>query len=208
MSGMITDLKATRETLLELTRIVKSTRQTLAAILRESDRPQRSVAKHRIGQFSETLQHLGEVREGFILSQRTSIDVSVSELRELVQHILLDWNWLQDYNLIFVPEAQIERVDHQLITYNHALVALSILPHLPAEAITFPQPQPSYGDVTVPALPGEKLARIEELESIIYQADVAPISNLGYAPLRRTYAFFEASSWLVTNYLGPLLDEI
>lgn len=208
MSGMITNLTATREALRELAKIVKATRQTLAAMI-ESEQQRRGASnKDRSGRLSKTLQHLEDVREGFIVSQRTASNVSLSELRELVEHILLDWNWLQEYNLTFSPGSQIELLDQQLVAYNHALVALAILPRLPAEAITFPQPKPSYRDVAVPALPGEKLARIEEIEQIVYQADVRPVETLAYAAFRRTYAFFEASSWLASSYLEPLLDEL
>jgi hypothetical protein len=201
MAGM-TDLNATREALRELTRIVKETRQVLVAMLAEAEARSRS---YRSGRLAQTLEHLGEVREGFLLSQRTSSNVSLSELRALVQHILLDWDWLQDFNLTLTPGSQIELPDHQLVFYNHALVALAMLPRLPANAVTFPQRRPTYGDVQVPTLPGEKLARIEELEYVIYQANVRPVSTLTYDAFRRTYAFFEASTWLVGRYLEPLL---
>ena len=56
-------------------------------------------------------------------------------------------------------------------------------------------------------LPGDLLARIEEIKQMIYEAEIRPIKTLAYGPLRRTYAFFEASSWLANKYLGPLLDE-
>lgn len=129
----------------------------------------------------------------------------MSELRGLVQHILTDWSWLQELNITLAPGDQIETLGQQLVVYNHALVALAVLPRLPAQAITFPQPRPTYGDVPAPVLPGEMLARIEEMEHMIYQADMKPVRALDYAPLRRTYAFFEASSWLVDSYLDPLL---
>jgi hypothetical protein len=201
----IEDLSATREALRELIRVVNSTRQTLAALIQA---PERAATTDSSGRFSETLEHLGEVREGFILSQRTSPHLSLAELRSLVQAILLDWEWLQEMDLGLAPNTQLELLDQQLVAYNHTVIALGVLPRLPAEAITFPQqPRPSYGDLTVPVLPGEMLARIEEIEKMIYQAEIRPIKTLAYGPLRRTYAFFEASSWLANNYLGPLLDE-
>jgi hypothetical protein len=201
MSG-IEDLRATHESLRELVRVVNSTRQTLATLIQQENRPDPSSS----GRFHETLEHLGEVREGFILSQRASPHISVSELRSLVQAILLDWEWLQDMGLMLEPNNQLELLDQQLVAYNHALIALGMLPRLPADAITFPQqPRPTYRDVAVPVLPGEMLARIEEIEQMIYQAEFKPIKTLAYGPLRRTYAFFEASSWLANKYLGPLL---
>lgn len=203
----ITNLEATRETLRQLARIVKSTRQMLATIVQEEEWPGRWARKHRPGQLAETLQHLEDVREGFILTQRTPPHVSLAELRALVQHILLDWDWLYSMNLALAPASQIETVKQQLVVYNHALVALAVLPHLPAEAITFPQKRPTYSDLKVPALPGEMLARIEELERVIYQTEVTPATTPPYASFRRTYAFFEASTWLVNHYLEPLLGD-
>jgi hypothetical protein len=203
MSG-IEDLKATREILRELARIANFTRQTLAAKLQERKSwpgPQPS------GQLFPALEHLGEVREGFILSQRTSPSVSPSELRELVRRILLDWDWVEAMNMSLAPGQQVDLVDQQLVAYNHALVALAVLPHLPPEAVTFPQRRPTYRDLAPPVLPGDLLTRIEELEQMIYQAEFKPVTSLDYGPFRRTYAFFEASSWLVNNYLEPLLGD-
>lgn len=206
MSG-IEELKATREILRDLARIVDSTRQALAETIREENWSSGQLASNRLGQFSAALEHIGEVREGFILSQRTSPQATLSEIRGLVEDILLDWKWVQELNLAFAPSDQIESLGEQLVVYNHALVAMAVLPRLPAEAITFPQRRPTYGDVTAPTLPGETLARIEEMERIIYKAEVTALRHLDYASFRRTYAFFEASSWLVNKYLDPLLRD-
>lgn len=191
----------------ELARIVRVTRQMLATILPPEHRPDREAVADRSGQLADTLQHLEDVREGFILSQRTSPHLSLSELRALVQHILLDWDWLTPLDLTLTPGSHIEPVEQQLVAYNHALVALATLPHLPAQAITFPQPRPTYADLAAPAVPVELLARIEELERVIYQVEVMPAKRPAYSPLRRTYAFFEASSWLINRYLDPLLGN-
>lgn len=203
MSG-IEDLKATAEILRELARIVNFTRQTLAAKLQQ-DQPAGHSSRELAGQLFDALEHLGDVREGFILSQRTSPSVSLAELRDLVRHILLDWEWVHGMNMILAPGHQVDLLNQQLVVYNHALVALAVLPNLPPEAVTFPQRRPSYSDLTAPLLPGELLARIEELERMIYQADFKPVTSLDYGPFRRTYAFFEASSWLANSYLEPLL---
>lgn len=200
------DLTGAREALRDLARIVKSTRQTLAAVIQEQRQAGRQLS-YRPGLLAETLQHMEDVREGFILSQRTSLSVNTEELHRLVQHVLLDWNWLDTLNLAFSPAGEIESPQPQLLYFNHALVALGALPHLPAQAVTFPQKQPTYADVTAPGLPGELLARIEEIEQIIYQTEAMPTRTLAYDPLRRTYAFFEASTWLVNNYLEHLLKD-
>lgn len=201
----IDDLTATREILRDLTRIVETTRQALVAMIRENNWPEGQLSNGRLGQFTETLEHIGEVREGFILSQRTSPQATLSEIQGLVEDILLDWKWVQELNLAFAPSDQVETLGEQLVVYNHALVAMAVLPRLPADAITFPQRNPTYGDLTAPKLPSETLARIEEIERIIYKAEVTTVKNLDYGSFRRTYAFFEASSWLVKKYLDTLL---
>jgi hypothetical protein len=206
MSG-ITDLKATREALLELAEVANHTRRALGKMIADDQGPGRLLAEGRSGQLAKALSHIGEVREGFILSQRNASQITMSELRALVQHILTDWAWLQNFNLALDPERPLEPLGQQLVVYHHALVALAALPRLPAEAITFPQLRPTYRDVPVPAQPGELLARIEEIERMIYRAEIQPVNTLDYGPFRRTYAFFEASSWLVHTYLNPLLGE-
>lgn len=198
------DLTGAREALRGLAHVVKSTRKTLATVIQEQRQAGRQLS-YRPGLFAETLQHMEDVREGFILSQRTSLSMSTEELRLLVRHVLLDWDWLHTLNLAFSPAGEIEAPGSQLLYFNHALVALGTLPHLPAQAITFPQKQPTYADVTAPELPGELLSRIEEIEQVIYQTEAMPTKAPAYDPLRRTYAFFEASTWLVNNYLEHLL---
>lgn len=208
MSG-IQNIEAARNILRDVARVVKYTRQTLAVMVQQDYQSGRLQAKsRRPGRLADTLEHLGDVREGFILSQRTPAHVSISELQALLEYALLDWGWINDLNLIFEPGTKIESPSQQLLAYNHALVALATLPRLPAEAITFPQQRPTYADVSAPVLPAEMLERIEEIERIIYQAEVMPGQRLAYDPLRRTYAFFEASSWLIDNHLEPLLGRL
>lgn len=203
----ITNLTATRETLRELARIVKITRRALAEIVQAVKQFDSFPQYSRFGQFAETLDHVENIREGFIISQRTSPHTTLSELRALVQHVLMDWQWVQELNMTLVPSNQVETLGPQLVAYNHALIALATLPRLPTDAVTFPQPKPTYSDVSVPVLPEDMLARIEEIEQMIYQAEVRSVDTLAYAPFRRTYAFFEASSWLVNSYLEPLLSD-
>jgi hypothetical protein len=203
----INDLKATRERLRDLARIVQVTRQALATMIRENDWPDGQLSNGRSGQFADTLEHIGEVREGFILSQRISPQATMSELKGLVEDILLDWKWVQELNLSIAPSSQLEPLGEQLVVYNHALVAMSVLPRLPSNVVTFPQRSPTYIDLTAPTVPNEVLARIEEIERIIYQAEISPARRLDYGSFRRTYAFFEASHWLDSNYLKSLLDE-
>ena len=92
----ITNLTATREALRELTRIVKVTRQTLAGMAEAVDQFGQFSQNSQPGQFAETLDHMGDIREGFIMSQRTSPRTTLSELRALVQNVLMDWQWVQE----------------------------------------------------------------------------------------------------------------
>jgi hypothetical protein len=204
----VTNLAATREALRNLVRIVEETHQTLSRKAQASGRPEplSPPRARQTGQLAETLEHLEDVREGFILSQRTGAQISMTELRQLVRHVLMDWQFINDLNLVLDPGGELETLGDQLVAYNHALVALAVLPRLPSEAITFPQPKPTYCDLSAPVSPGETLARIEEIEQTIYQAEVRPVRGLDYGPFRRTYAFFEASHWLARNHLAPLLD--
>ncbi len=195
----LTNLTATREALHELARIVKITRQTLAQMMQTVE--QLGWLPHNTppGQLVEALGHVEDVREGFIFSQRASPQITLSELQALVRHVFIDWQWIQELDIILTPGSQVETLGQQLVAYNHALVALAVLPRLPAQAVTFPQPKPTYHDVDVPVLPVDLLARIEEIEQMIYQADLKPINTLAYAPLRRTYAFLKpAVGWPIT----------
>jgi hypothetical protein len=202
----ITNLTATREALRNLSDIVRLTRQTLAERLQHVEQFDWLGDNSQSGDFTRALEHVADIREGFVLSQRISPQITLSELRTLVQHILMDWQWIDTLNISLMPNPQIETLGQQLVAYNHALVALSVLPSLPATAVTFPQPKPTYSDVGVPTLPGETLTRIEEIEQVIYHAEIKPIRSLDHARFRRTYAFFEASGWLIDNYLAKLLQ--
>jgi hypothetical protein len=198
------DVEAAKGALRVLARIVKTTHNTLLqAIAHPTQQPTPEQQHH----FSDTLDHIGDVREGFVLSQRASPLTSRAEVKWLVQHVLLDWQWVEAMGLSLTPGNEIELVGNQLIAYQHALVALGMLPRLPAQAVTFPQPRPTYADVPVPAMPSQLLERIEEIERVLYRAGLVPADELAFEPLRRTYAFFEASLWLVDHYLPPMLSD-
>ncbi|RME79427.1 MAG: hypothetical protein D6784_00740 [Chloroflexi bacterium] len=201
----LTNLQETRQALKRLARIVQDTRRELRHRLEAPVQPIPRPVRKQPGQLAEALRHLETVREGFMLSQRTTPHMSPSEIRALIRHILLDWDWLESLDLMLPQSRELEPVRDQLIAFNHAMIALAVLPHLPPEAVTFPQKRPTYADVKTPAVPAELLERIEELERVIYQADVIPTEKPPYGPFRRTYAFFEASAWLVNRYLEALL---
>jgi hypothetical protein len=200
----IGDVEAARESVRALVRVVKATHDTLAHTVYH---PRQLPSREHQRQLSDTLEHMGSVREGFVLSQRMPLPVELGELRELIQHVLLNWGWVEDMGLLMARSDQVELVGDQIIAYQHALVAMGVLPRLPAQVVTFPQPHPTYADVPVPVAPGELLERIEEIERVLYQAGIAPSDQLASGPLRRTYAFFEASSWLIETYLPPGLSD-
>jgi hypothetical protein len=196
--------EAAKAALSALADVIRSTHETLGQVVHD---PTQWPTTRQQYLLSDTLEHIGDVREGFVLSQRTSPRTETSELRRLVQHVLLDWGWLEALGLSTVVGGQVELVGVQLIAYRHALVALGLLPHLPAQAITFPQLHPTYSDVPVPARPSQTLERIEEIEQVLYQAGFVPLDELDFDAVRRTYAFFEASAWLINHYLPRTLDH-
>lgn len=207
---MPTPTSGTSAALENLARIVRATYMILARQMR--DRPARIDALVQ-RQWDETADHLSQVREGFVLTLRVgpatfpSISVnSRAELNALVQHILIDWTWMEELGLSWAAGTELETLGNQVISYAHARIALGVVPRLPREAITFPQAGQSYADVPVPRSAGELLSRIEELEGIIYKANVKAVQELPRSSLRRTYAFFEASNWLVEHYLPNLFS--
>lgn len=206
----IGNVDAARGFLRRLTNIVKSTRRILREMAQQVRYANLNTNQWGSPPLTDALEHVEDVREGFVLSQRVTPPVDMAELRGIVRHVLLKPNWWEDLGLTFIPPKDIIPLKHQLIAYNHAIIALAVLPRLPAQVITFPQPRPTYADVTVPVQPGDILLRIEEIERIIYQIEVMAtkisIDNLAYHAFRRTYAFFEASEWLMTNHLQAMLD--
>jgi hypothetical protein len=193
-----------RAALRALADVIRSTHDTLGQVVHD---PTQRPTTNQQYLLSDTLEHIGDVREGFVLSQHMSPRMQTDELRRLVQHVLLDWGWLEALGLSSEMRGPVELVGVQLIAYRHALVALGLLPYLPAQAVTFPQHNPTYSDVPVPARPSQTLERIEEIEGVLYQAGRVPLDGLDFDAVRRTYAFFEASAWLVNHYLPPTLDH-
>lgn len=159
--------------------------------------------------------YLANVREGFVLTVRTSNVSHRQEVRYLLDRVLTDWSQLsaelgldestgQEETSTEAKQhlPQIELVRNQLLAFGMAAVALGYLPKLPAKQVTFPHSYsnpPTYADISAPDTPGEMLWRIEELEEIIWQfmaEDLGELVQKRYGALRRTYGFFEASAWL------------
>ena len=198
------NMETFRETLIGLAKVIKATHKTLNQIVRH---PDREPTAERLSRFSKTLEFTAQVHEGFVLSQRVSPQAGMEEVLRLSQPVLLDWQWIESLNLSVMPDDEVKAISDQLIAYEQAIMALGALPHVPAEEITFPQPHPSYADILIPISPAQKLERIEELERVIYQAGIVPLNQIAFSAVRRTYAFFEASAWLVDQYPPSLMAE-
>lgn len=159
--------------------------------------------------------YLGRVREGFMLSVRTTDIASTDELGYLLERVLLDWDRLSDElglqsdlpaesqdSAAWHAQERIQQVRDQLLAFGMAAVALGMLPRLPETEITFPRSYrkpPTYADIPVPGTPAEMLQRIDELAQMIWQIasyDLIELAERRYNPLRRTYGFFESSAWL------------
>ena len=84
----------------------------------------------------------------------------------------------------------------------HADLVLTLIPHLPEAAVGWPmRAVHSYTDIPTPADAGERIARIEEIERVLWHLATggAPAAN---EPWRRTFAFFEAGVWFDQMALG------
>ncbi len=195
------------------------TQLLLLNLQRRDERPSNaSAVEHYLLQ--QARDHLGSVREGFVLSLRTSQIGDPRELRFLLDRVLLDWSRLSeelgaeeessasadgpasDGEAGDKIEGKIERLHSQMLAFSMAAIALGHLPRLPAEQITFPKSYgtpPTYADIPVPRTPAEMLGRIDELETTLWQLmarDPQEMVDHHYGRVRRTYGFFESSARL------------
>lgn len=184
-----------RQTLRRLTVIAFEANRTLQDSLND---PNRLPTHEQISVRQRILDELVKTREGFILTLKTEQIAESSELQDLL-NILIDWTWLNELGLSWQTDAPLERIGNQVILYQHALIAMGILPRLPSEAITFPGRK--YSDIDPPGTPGATLTRLEELEQVMWRATSEPLAALPGGAVRRTYGFFEATTWLVTHHL-------
>jgi hypothetical protein len=192
------DVRAGLQALQTLGRLAEQTKAALARRIRGEPLPENAQAT-----LHHALDHLSEVREGFILSLRTSAVPSFAELRALVERVMMDWSAWEAAGFRFMPAFQLARPGDQVFFFHHAYIAMGILPRLPDYAVTFPhQRRPTYADIPVPGTPGEVLDRIEEMEHVVWVAENADLESAPADSVRRTYAFFEASAWLVATELS------
>lgn len=199
--------------------LAETTTQLLALgiMARDERAKQRDHAHARVTQFvlQRARDYLGEVREGFVLSVRTSQVADRNELSYLLERVLTDWNALsaelglddQSPDGVELPdhEAGVKLVRRQLLAFGMAATALGYLPRVPTEQVTFPysyNKPPTYADIAPPDSPGEMLWRIDEVEQMVWQvmcADMTELVKKRYGALRRTYGFFEASALLANQ---------
>lgn len=197
------DLRAGLQALQALGQLAEQTRTALARRIQGEPLPEKAQAT-----LQNALDHLSEVREGFILSLRTSAVPSLTELRALVERVMVDWSAWEAAGFRFMPAFELVRPGDQIFFFHHAYIAMGILPRLPDYAVTFPhQRRPSYADIPVPGTPGEVLDRIEEMEHVVWVAENADLEAAPADSVRRTYAFFEASAWLVATELARWLGR-
>lgn len=184
--------------------IALETKEVLNEYIRRRDEP---LPSDRQGSLTLTLHHIEHMREGFKITVRTSAFRSLSELRDLIRDTLIDWKWLKAYNIELMPDTEIHYPRQQTLAFAHSFVTLAVLPRLPQQAITYPGEPHTYADIPVPRTPGEILARIDELERVLWEATAVPEREADPGSLRRTYGFFETSAWLIFQHLNLFLGD-
>lgn len=179
--------------------------QTLDALARRLRAAERGPSQRESRIFSAALEYLSQAREGFFLSLRANLIPERAELAYLLQKAFIDWRWIEELGIDMEEPSQIEQVRSQLIAFAMASIAIGMMPRIPPEQATFPPIGPlkraGYADIPVPRSPAQWLDRIEEVEQITWHVGVEPIAHLDAEPLRRTYGFYEASSWLTQEHL-------
>lgn len=152
--------------------------------------------------FGHALSHLGHVREGFAVSLRAEDITRISELRDLVKAILIEWRQAEEaLGVQFMPAERVELPHSQIMAFAHSYVTFGMIPQLPPDQVTFPQQRRTYSDIHAPRTPGEVLERIEEMEEVVCEVENTSLKRVDRSRLRRTYGFFETSAWLVAIHL-------
>ena len=149
----------------------------------------------------EALSHVDAVLEGLVLLARTG-QFSHEELRALVRRAGIiaparpgspDARAAEEEAARDRPA--LRRIDGRtMLAAGHARVVFSLIPQLPANAITWPWHHRSYADIPVPRTEAELMLRAEELARVVWR--VAAGDDRRDESLRRTLAFYEAGSQL------------
>jgi hypothetical protein len=148
----------------------------------------------------EALDHVDAVLEGVLVLARTG-GFSGEELRDLVRRAAIlepprpgSPDGVAAEHEAAVLRPGLRAIDGRtMLAAGHARVVFSLIPQLPAEAVTWPR-RPTYADIPVPRSEGELMLRAEELARVVWR--VATGDERRDEPLRRTLAFYEAGSRL------------
>ena len=153
----------------------------------------------------EALAHVESVLEGLVLLARTG-QFSSEELRALVRRagIVAPARRGTPDGVAAEHEAANEGGRDRLVlraidgrtmlAAGHARVVFSLIPRLPADAVSWPSRRPTYADIPVPRSEAETLLRAEELARVVWR--LATGDERRDEPLRRTLAFYEAGARL------------
>ena len=196
------------DTLVEYLRLGDVAREMRDSLAYRIVAPEANLPEDTQHAFSQALSHLGNVREGFVVSLRTSDTTHPTELRKLVKAVLFDWQQAaQMFGFDLALADQIESPRLQMLAFAHSYVTLAYIPSLPPEQVTFPQHRRTYADIHAPRTPGEVLERIEEMEEVVTEAETEPLEQIDRNRLRRTYGFFETSAWLVAYHAAKFTKK-
>ena len=122
---------------LELGAVARAMRDSLAYRLVA---PEVHLPEQEQAAINHALSHLGKVREGFVISQRASDTPRMSELRDLVKAILLEWRRAEElFGVQLMPSNEVELPRTQLLAFAHSYVTFAMIPQLPPDQVTFPQ---------------------------------------------------------------------
>jgi hypothetical protein len=170
--------------------------------------PQAALPSYAKRAFKDARMQLGDAREGFVISLRAADVANTTELRKLVNAVLLDWGHAEAlFGFDVMPDDKIEMPRMQLIAFAHSYATFGLMPTLPPDEVTFPQQRRTYADIHAPRTPGEVLERIEELERVVTEAELEPLDHIDHNRLRRTYGFFETSAWLVAHHAAQFASK-
>jgi hypothetical protein len=200
----LNNLESTRRMLRRLMHVAEQTRKSMGQAAQSQTR---SASPAQMEVMTDALGYLAQAREGFIITLRTPTSLTTTEMRALIERVMVDWDWLESMGLERQSEPEILPVEEQLIAYHHSLLALGVLPRLPPEAVTFPGYRRTYSDIPVPTTPHETLDRLEEMERALSEVEAADGDTDVWLKeaVRHTYGFFEATHWLMVNSLRQLL---
>jgi hypothetical protein len=176
----------------------RRTRAALLTVIQDQDHDGEAV---RDLLARDALAHVEAVLDGLILLARTA-QFSDAELRTLVRRagiIAPARAGTADSRAADVEAARdrpaLRAIDGQtMLAAGHARVVFSVIPHLPPDAVAWPNRHRTYADIPVPRSEGELMLRAEELARVVWR--VASGDERRDESLRRTLAFYEAGARL------------